>query len=148
MNENVRPKEGKTNHRLRRIILYILLLLVTFLLGFVPMWTKQRDCAGDLSKIRQQLSLIKIQNDLAAAVINAQLGDYEPARQAASEFFMSLQEETGKGDASAISKAKIEGLQPLFIKRDQIITLLARSDPASQRPLLDLYVAYRNIMNR
>ena len=38
-------------------------------------------------------------------------------------------------------------MQPLFAGRDEIITLLARSDPASADRLSDLYVAYRKVMN-
>jgi hypothetical protein len=39
------------------------------------------------------------------------------------------------------------GMQPLFAGRDDLITLLARSGPASADRLTDLYVSYRKIMN-
>ena len=38
-------------------------------------------------------------------------------------------------------------LQQLFAGRDELITLLARSDPASADRLADLFVTYRKIMN-
>jgi hypothetical protein len=38
-------------------------------------------------------------------------------------------------------------MQPLFAGRDELITLLARSDPASAERLSDLFVVYRKIMN-
>jgi hypothetical protein len=71
------------------------------------------------------------------------LGDYEPARQAASNFFTSLRAETDRGNASALSPAQREGVLPLLTQRDEIITLLARGDPVSADQLSDLYVAYR-----
>jgi hypothetical protein len=36
-------------------------------------------------------------------------------------------------------------MQPLFAIRDEIITLLARSDPAAADKLSDLFVAYRKL---
>jgi hypothetical protein len=38
-------------------------------------------------------------------------------------------------------------MQPLFAGRDELITLLARSDPASADRIADLFVAYRKIMS-
>ena len=39
------------------------------------------------------------------------------------------------------------GVQPLLASGDGVITLLARSDPASADRLADLYTAYRKIMS-
>ena len=147
MNEDVQPKPVKTTPWVRRAIIYVTLPLVAFLVGFVPTWLTSRECSASLSETEHQLSLARIQNSLASAVIDARLGDYEPARQAASNFFTSLRVETDRGDASALSPSQREGVQPLYTQRDEIITLLARSDPASANRLSDLYVSYRKIMN-
>jgi hypothetical protein len=37
-------------------------------------------------------------------------------------------------------------VQPLFDQRDEIITLLARNDPASADRLSDLYASYRKLV--
>ena len=131
----------------RRFIIYAGVLLAVFLLGFVPMWLKARECGGSLAGAEQQLSLARMQNNLASSVIDARRGDYEPARQAASQFFTSLRAEADKGDVSTLTPAQREGVEPLFTRRDEIITLLARSDPASADRLSDLYVSYRKVMN-
>ena len=143
MSQDVQPKPVKTTLLMRRVTLYAALLLVAFLLGFIPMWCKSRECSGSLSGAEHQLSLARLQNALASAVIDARRGDYEPARQAASNFFTSLRAETDRGDASALSPAQRERVLPLFTSRDEIITLLARSDPVSAEQLSDLYVTYR-----
>jgi hypothetical protein len=39
--------------------------------------------------------------------------------------------------------AQRERVRPLLTRRDEIITLLARSDPAAADRLSDLYVSYR-----
>ena len=148
MSQEVQPKLVKTTSWMQRVTLYAVLLLAAFLLGFIPMWWKSRECSGSLSEAEHQLSQARLQNALASAVIDARRGDYEPARQAASDFFTSLRAETDRGDASALSPAQREGVQPLFAGRDELITLLARNDPASADRLSDVYVSYRKIMNR
>jgi hypothetical protein len=147
MRDDVQPKQTKTTSFLRRTGIYAAALLVAFMLGFLPMWLKTRGCATSLGEAEQQLGLARMQNKLSAAAIDARRGDYEPARQAASQFFTSLRGETDKGGASALTQAQREGVLPLFTQRDEIITLLSRSDPASADRLSDLYASYRKIMN-
>ena len=79
-------------------------------------------------------------------MIDARRGDYEPARQAARQFFNSLRAEVDRGDASTLTQAQRVGVEPLFTPRDEIITLLARSDPAAADRLAELFVSYRKIM--
>lgn len=147
MSEDLQFKPVKSNSAKQRFILYAGILLVAFLLGFVPMWLRARTASSSLAETERQLILVRMQSNLASAVIDARRGDYEPARQAASQFFTSLRVEIDKGDASSFTKAQRENLLPLFSSRDEVITLLARSDPASADRLSDLFVAYRKIMN-
>lgn len=143
----VRPERTKHTSPVRRIVIYAALLLVAFLLGLVPMWLKARQCADSLAESERRLGLAQMQSHLASSAIDARRGDYEPARQAASQFFTSLRAEADKGDASALTQAQRGGVQPLFVQRDEIITLLARSDPASADRLFDLYASYRRLVN-
>lgn len=145
MNEDVQLNPVPRTSPLRRIGIYAAVLIIVFLLGFVPMWIKARACSSSLLVAENQLSLARIQNALASAVIDARRGDYEPARVAASQFFTSLGAEAEKGDASNFNPAQRDGMQPLFARRDEIITLLARSDPAAADKLSDIYAAYRKI---
>ena len=145
---DVQPKPVKSTSLMRRGIIYVTLLIVVFLLGFVPMWLKSRECSRNLSEAEHQLNLARIQNSLASAVIDARRGDYESARQDASDFFTYLREATDKVDDSVFSLAQREGVRSLLTQRDGIITLLARSDPASADRLSDLYGSYLELMNR
>ena len=146
MSEDVEPRPIKSAPAMRRFVIYGAVLLVIFLLGFVPMWLKARQSASSLAEAEHRLTLAGMQNNLASAVIDARRGDYEPARQAVSQFFTSISTEIDKGDASELTQAQRQGLQPLLAGRDEVITLLARSDPASADRLSDLYVAYRKAM--
>jgi len=147
MSEDVQPKPVKTTSLMRRVMVYAVLLLLVFLLGFVPMWLKSRECSSSLSEAERQLSLARMQNSLASAVIDARRGDYESARQAASDFFTFLREETDRGADSVLSQAEREGVPLLLTRRDEIITLLSRGDAASADLLSDLYVSYRKLVN-
>ena len=131
----------------RRILIYAAALLVIFLIGFVPMWLKARGYASELAIARNELAQVRLQNTLASATIDARRGEYEPARLATSNFFTSLRAEADKGVDSAINDSQKQRLQPLFAGRDEIITLLARSDPASADRLSDLYASYRKVMS-
>ena len=147
MSEDLQQKPVTSNRGMRRFIIYAGVLLVVFLLGFVPMWLKARTATNTLMETEHQLFLARTQNDLASAVIDSRRGDYEPARQAVSRFFTSLGEEINKDSSSSYTQAQRQAMQPLFAGRDELITLLARSDPAAADRLSDLFAAYRKIMN-
>lgn len=147
MSEELQPKPAMPTSLRQRILIYAVVLLVVFLLGFIPMWLKARGCGGNLAKAQRELSLAHMQNTLASATIDARRGDYEPARQSASDFFTSLSAEADKGAASALTDSQKQNIQPLFAGRDEVITLLARSDPASADRLSDLYASYRKVMS-
>ncbi len=139
--------QSRTTHRIRRFILYVALLVLAFLLGLVPMWWLNSQCSSSLAEAERQSSLARMENSLASAAIYAQRGDYETARQAASDFFTSLRTEFNRGADSALSQAEIASLQPLLTRRDEIVTLLARGDATSADLLSDLYVSYRKLVN-
>lgn len=147
MSEEVQPKPVKSRPAAQRFLIYAGVVLVIFLLGFVPMWLRARAASSSLVETEHQLIIVRMQNNLASAAIDARRGDYEPARQAASQFFTSLRAEMDKGDTSNYTQAQRQGMQPLFAGRDELITLLARNDPASADRLADLFVAYRKMMS-
>jgi hypothetical protein len=132
------------NERVRRLIIYAVVLLGVFLLGLVPMWMTARTRAQERDTAQAALRVSTLQNTLANAAIDARQGRYEPARQAASEFFTNLRIEIERGRDSAFDEAQQNSLRSIFIDvRDDTITLLARSDPASADRLVDLYNKYR-----
>ncbi len=134
---------------LKRVGVYLAIAVALFLLGLVPMWLKARAAASQRDAAQHELRLSQMQNTLSAATIDARRGEYEPARQMASDFFTTLRTQIEAGadaDASAITPAQRERVRPLLDRRDEIITLLARSDPAAADRLSDLHVTYRQAM--
>ena len=147
MSEDLQTKRVQSNSTMRRIPLYAAVLVIVFLAGFVPMWLKARAAASSLSQTEDRLTRATMQSSLASAAIDARRGDYEPARQAVSQFYTTLGAEIEKGNSSIYTQAQRDAMQPLFAGRDDLITLLARSDPASADRLADLFAAYRKIVN-
>jgi hypothetical protein len=145
--ERVEIKPARSSNLLRRVGIYAALMLIAFLVGFVPMWLKARESGNNLATTERTLSSARLQNALASAALDARRGDYEPARQAASQFYTSLRADIDKGDDSALTPAQRDAAQSLFAGRDEIITLLARGDPAVADRLSDVYAAYRKIVN-
>ena len=131
------------NERVRRVILYAAVLLVVFLLGLVPMWMTARTRARERDAAQAALRISTLQNALASAAIDARRGEYEPARQAASDFFTNLGPEIARGPDSVFNETQRNSLRSMFAARDDTITLLARSDPASADRLVVLYNTYR-----
>ena len=130
------------NARVQRFAIYATVVVAAFLLGFVPMWLAARTRANERNAAQQALRLTQIENTLAAATIQARRGDYEPAREAASTFYTNLRAELDRAD-SGFAVPPRDALQALLAERDQMITLLARSDPAVAERLANTYISYR-----
>jgi hypothetical protein len=132
----------------KRIGIYALIIVVVFLLGLVPVWLSSRTCSKEREEARRELRLSKMENDLGAAVINARRGEYELARQASSRLFTSLGTQCDASTAQAdLTRPQCEALRSALSQRDELITLLARSDPASADRLTDMYVSYQKAMS-
>jgi hypothetical protein len=141
--------EGKSilqNERVRKVILYAAIVLFVFLIGLVPMWITSQAPARERDAALANLRISTLQNTLGNAAIDARRGEYEIARQAASDFFTNLQAEIDRGRDSVFTETQRTSLRGLFDSRDDAITLLARSDPASADRLLVLYVKYRQAL--
>lgn len=131
------------NERGRRMAIYAGVLLIAFLLGLVPMWLTARERAKERDRTQTTLRVSRLQNNLANAAVDARRGEYEPARQSASEFYTNLREEMERGQNSAFTQAQQENLRPLLASRDDTITLLARGDAASGERLAETHAAFR-----
>jgi hypothetical protein len=131
----------------KRIALYITLSLGFFLLGFVPMWLRAGNAVEQRDVAQREVRLRQLQDTLAAAMVDVQRGDYEPARQRTSDFYTGLRHQIDAGGASIFTASQREKLRPLLTERDELITLLARSDPAAVDRLFSIYSTYKKLNN-
>lgn len=109
------------NPRVRRTAIYAAILLGVFLLGFVPEWMKARERARERDTAQAALRVSRLQNTLANAAVDTRRGEYEAARQAASEFFTSLRAEMERERDSAFTRAQQESLRGIYASRDDAI---------------------------
>ncbi len=131
----------------KRVGVYATIAGGIFLLGLIPMWSKERTAVSQRDAAQHELQLSQLQNALSGAAIDARRGEYEPARQMASDFFTTLRTQIDNyTDTSTLTPTQRDQARPLLEKRDEIITLLARSDPGSADRLSDLYVSYLQAM--
>lgn len=141
-------KEGVPALPWRKIVIYLAVAASLVLLGLVPMWLRAAEAASQRDAARRELRLTQMQNTLGSAVIDAQRGEYEVARQTVSDFFTTLKEQVdAPGDKSVLTAEQREGLRNLLTGRDDVITLLARSDAAATARLSEMYVSYRHVMS-
>lgn len=134
------------DNRVKRILVYAAVAVAIFLLGLVPMGLRAYSRGVERDQARRELRLCTIQAALASATIDARLGNYEPARQSASYFFTELRGELDKGSESVFDQSQRENLKSLLTPRDEVVTLLARSDPAGADRLSNMFTAYRKAL--
>lgn len=121
-------------------------LLVTFLIGSVPMLIQKWEVQEQLSKTETELRKAEISNLLATAIVEANRGEYEPARQRASSFFQRLRAEEEKADEGFLSAEERDRIKPIFETRDTVITMLAQRDRAAVERLNDIYATYQQAL--
>jgi len=143
--------ENEANNRAdgarRRIIVYAVVLGAVFFIGLVPMWLVARGRGAERDAAQRDLRLCRLENSLSAAAVESRRGEYERARQMASDFFTALHAQVD-GESSDLTITQKDNLRPLMNQRDDLITLLARGDPASADRLAELYDLFRKAMGR
>jgi hypothetical protein len=125
-----------------RLPLYAAILLLVFLLGFIPTCFVARRRGFQRDTAQAALRISNLQNALGNAIVDARAGNYELARQGTSDFFSTLASEV-EGRGSIFNTAQETQLRFLLQERDDTITSLARSDPYSADRLTKLYNQYR-----
>ncbi|HEU4875287.1 MAG TPA: hypothetical protein VFT44_19430 [Pyrinomonadaceae bacterium] len=131
----------------KRVALYATIALGFFLLGFLPMWFKSSRAIEQRDAAQRGVRLAQLQNTLAAAVIDVQRGHYERARQLTSDFYTNLRRQVDGDSGSLFTPVQREGLSSLLGERDELITLLARSDPEATDRLFNVYSTYNKLAN-
>ena len=131
----------------KRVALYATIAVGFFLLGFVPMSLKTTNAIEQRDAAQRGVRLAQLHNTLATAVIDVQRGQFEPARQLTSDFYTNLRRQVDSDSGSLFTSSQREALTTLLTERDELITLLARSDPAAIERLFKVYATYSRITN-
>ena len=124
-----------------RLPVYAGILLLVFLLGFIPTCLVARRRGVERNIAQRALRISNLQISLGNAIADTRAGNYEIARQGTSDFFSTLATEVEQH--STFDSAQETPLRSLLQERDDTITSLARSDPNSADRLMRLYNQYR-----
>lgn len=125
--------------REQKLLLYAAAgIVVAFLIGYLWQNTRARSFEKQLEQANTELTFEKLETKLAAATIEADRGNFEIARQLASEFFTGLQT-----DMSRAPEDHRQELTAIMGQRDAVITAASRSDPQTSAHLAQLYNTYR-----
>jgi uncharacterized membrane-anchored protein YhcB (DUF1043 family) len=122
---------------------FVIVFVIGLLVGFVPMWLRARQRTTERDQTLQKLQTSELKDQLSAAALDSRRGQYETARQELSAFFNSLDAVMNRKNDRDITPEKLKSIEPTLSQRDNLITLLARSDPASADRLSDLDLAFR-----
>jgi hypothetical protein len=132
--------EAIRNRSLRN---WIIGLLTAFLLGLIPMGIVAYNRGDEVAAIRRELKAATLKNRIAAAALYGKRGEYEQARQAVSGVFEELRSRVE--DPRETTAEVRSQLNKLLAERDDVITLLARSDPAGVERLFNLQYELRQL---
>jgi hypothetical protein len=141
-----KTEDEPSSNSLTKWLIFAGVVLLAFLVGFVPMWLSNRQLSSDLADRDKQLQRSRIQRSLAAATIYARRGEYETARQNTSSFFTEVRAEMDKGNEGVLTEQERIALNRVMAERDEVITLLSRNDPAAAERLSNVFVEYVGVV--
>ena len=125
--------------------------IVGFLIGFGWQYASARSLGRRLDTTSRELQLARLEGMLAVAVVEAQRGEYDRARQQASTFYTQAQRSVTAAKASAGRAATLAGpeeaLRQVLQRRDSTVTLLSRSDTGATTALASQLAAYRSALH-
>ena len=124
----------------KSFILVIVLLIVVFLLGFVPEYLKARRFQNELRVTAQENTLLQLRDLAAQVYFQASQKNYGVAAVTSTRFFDRTQEVANQTPDTKL-KAKLEELLSF---RDSITKGLANGDPAVLNDLQMLYQKTRD----
>ncbi len=127
-----------TTRERKTIYFLIAAVVVAFLVGFLWQYTRARTFERERTQLRNELIFKRLETTLAAALIEADRGNFEVARQLSSEFFTNLQ-----SNLSNAPPTTLQELTAINRHRDQVITATSRSQPEASTLLGQLYNTYR-----
>ena len=126
---------------------FLIALAIAFLIGLIPMWILAHGRATQADHNAQQVLILRLETEIASAALHGKRGEYEPARKAASDFFTNLRYLVDGGQI--LTDAERNASRQILAQRDDVITLLARNDPAGVDRLFGLeYQLSQALKNR
>ena len=126
----------------RAIGLALIAAVIAFAAGAGWQYIRAERLDDRLGQMSSEHRRARLEAMLAGAVVEAQQGNAELARQHASAFFTELQQGIASDDRLPPSASE------LLTRRDETITMLSRGNPDAVALLRQLYVRFRAEVSR
>ncbi len=127
-----------------KILAVIILILLAFLVGFLPQYLARRDLEAQIDDLRFKLNLAELRDELALTYLHAARSDYGTAQEFSTSFFNRL----GDVLSRITDEQLVSRLEEIMAARDEVTTGLARAEAAVrerlQQLLLTLHQATEN----
>lgn len=139
-------REGRSpsSQRWRSAVWVGLAAILGLITGVLLQYAQLDRTRQQVADVAAALQAARLEATLSGAVIEAQGGRFEVARQHASEFYTGLQRRL----LPVVVGAPQAEVRTMLAGRDSIITSLARNDPASPGTLADVLVRLRETVAR
>jgi hypothetical protein len=124
---------------MNRIIVVGVLLIVAFLAGYLPSYSKGKRLENELREARQENSLAQLRDLACLAYLQASQKDYGLAAGTSTRLFDRTREAANRAPDASARKS----LEDLLSLRDPITAKLATGDPGVLSDLQALFVKTR-----
>jgi hypothetical protein len=118
-----------------RVIVVAVVVVVAFLLGFVPQYVKAQRLESELHTAQQANAGAELRDLAAQAYVQANQKNFGLAAETASRYFNRTREVASQTGNAATKTA----LESILTARDKITAELAKGDPAAIGDLQDLF---------
>lgn len=120
---------------MRKTVTGLVILVLVFLLGFVPQYLQKRQIQSELATSAEKLRVSELRDLAGMMMLEALRQNYGVARDYSSQYFAKLRE-TSEQVENATLKAS---LQELLSSRDAVTASLSKADPASAFQLQTIF---------
>jgi hypothetical protein len=113
-------------------------LVMVFLLGYVPSCVDARSVREENARLSQKLKLAELRGQLGMMSYEANRNNYANSAQLSTDFFNGLREAVSSINDEAMKKK----LEALLTRRDEITVNLAEPNPAVKDKLAQMYAEF------
>ena len=132
---------------LKRIAIVAALMLLAYLVGFVPGWLASNGLEDEISRLRNIDRAHTLKSELATASLHAGQGRFDAAIAAAGSFFDRLAGEIDATGGILNNEPAREAAVNMLARRDEIVAMLARGDAGAEAVLAGWYFELDRLTN-
>jgi hypothetical protein len=133
-----RAPQGITWNLLKKLAVGAGVLIIVFLLGYVPSSISSRSTQQQNAELEHKLRVADLGNQLAMASYEANRNNYANATEFSSRFFNGLPEIITDSKDQALRQK----LQAMLLHKDEITSNPAQVDPTVKEKLAQMYAEY------